>query len=129
MLSPILAVADIDASIEFYVQKLGFSKNWSIPNANGKTDFASVKFADAEILLGVLEGFVEPDDVQKRGIGVQLYIEVPQDIDSIYNQAKAGGANITRDIADRDWGERTFSVKDIDGYHLLFAQRMKKADS
>lgn len=127
MLSPILAVTDIDASIDFYVQKLGFSKNWALPNASGKTDFANVKFADMEILLGVLEGFVAPEDVDKRGIGVQIYIEVPPEIgiNNIYNLAKTGSANITREIEDRDWGERAFSVKDIDGYHLLFAQRIK----
>jgi uncharacterized glyoxalase superfamily protein PhnB len=131
MLSPILAVADIDASVEFYVQKLGFSKNWSIPDATGKTDFASVQLGDAEILLGVLEGYVEPEDLGKRGIGVQIYIELSQDlkVDDIYDKAKNGGANIIKDIADCDWGERVFTVKDIDGYHLMIAQRIKKENS
>lgn len=131
MLSPILAVADIDASIEFYVQKLGFSKNWSIPSANGKTDFASVQLGDAEILLGILEGFVEPQDLGKRGIGVQIYIQLSQGlkVDDVYSLAKTGGANIIKDIADRDWGERVFTVKDIDGYYLMLAQQMKKENS
>ena len=131
MLSPILAVSDIDASVEFYVQKLGFSKNWSIPDDSGKTDFASVQLGDAEILLGVLEGYVEPQDLGKRGIGIQIYIELSQGlkVDDIYHKAKTGGANIIKDIADRDWGERVFTVKDIDGYHLMIAQRIKKEDS
>lgn len=31
MLSPILALVDVDASIAFYTQKLGFTHNWNMP--------------------------------------------------------------------------------------------------
>jgi uncharacterized glyoxalase superfamily protein PhnB len=32
-------------------------------------------------------------------------------------------AHITKPIETRDWGERAFNVKDIDGYDLMFAQQ------
>lgn len=129
MLSPILAVTDVDASIAFYTQKLGFEHGWSMPpNTNGKTDFACVKLADAEVLLGVTEGFVQPADLDKRGTGVQIYIELPSemDIDAIYSQAQTGGVNITRAIENRDWGERAFNFKDPDGYSFMLAKRLPK---
>jgi uncharacterized glyoxalase superfamily protein PhnB len=132
MLSPILACIDVDASIAYYTQKLGFEHAWSMPpNESGKTDFACVKLDDAEILLGVVEGFVLPEDLDKRGIGIQIYIDLPAslDIDTLYTQAKVAGAIITREIADRDWGERTFNVKDADGYSLMLAQRIQKPAS
>lgn len=129
MLSPILAVKDVDSSITFYTQKLGFEHAWSMPpNAEGKTDFACVKLAGAEILLGVTEGFVPPDDMDKRGTGVQIYIELPPetDIDAIYNHAQLRGVNITRAIENRDWGERAFNFKDLDGYSFMLAKRISK---
>jgi uncharacterized glyoxalase superfamily protein PhnB len=127
MLSPILSVFDIDASIDFYVEKLGFSRNWAMTDPDGKTNFANVQLGNAEILLGTID-FVAPEDREKRGIGIQIYIEVPKelDMDFVYQRAKSSGANITREIETRDWGERTFSVKDIDGYHLMLAQRVEK---
>jgi uncharacterized glyoxalase superfamily protein PhnB len=127
MLSPILSVFDIDASIDFYVEKLGFSRNWALTDPDGKTNFANVQLGNAEILLGTID-FVAPEDREKRGIGIQIYIEVPKelDMDFVYQRVKSGGANITRKIETRDWGERTFSVKDIDGYHLMLAQRVEK---
>jgi catechol 2,3-dioxygenase-like lactoylglutathione lyase family enzyme len=132
MLSPILACRDVDASIAFYTEKLGFEHAWSMPpGANGKTDFACVRFAGAEILLGVIAGFVDQADVDKRGTGIQIYIEVPHDagIEALYSTAKMGQVNITDAIRDRDWGERTFAFKDPDGYHYLMAVRIAKTET
>ena len=131
MLSPILFVHDIEASIQFYTEILGFEHGWSMPpGANGKTDFACVRFAGVEVLLGTLD-FVSPGDKDKRGTGIQIYLEVPSEmnIDAIYTQAKTGGARITRDLEDRGWGERTFNVKDLDGYQYMLAQRTVKPES
>jgi len=126
MLSPILAVEDIEASIAFYTQKLGFTHQWSMsPGANGKTDFACVALDGSEILLGTMRGYVALGDEAKRGTGIQLYIELSTgvDIDSLYTHAKASGVNITREIADRDWGERAFTFKGPDGYSYMLAKR------
>ncbi|MBZ0276814.1 MAG: VOC family protein [Anaerolineae bacterium] len=129
MLSPILACADVPEAIAYYTQKLGFDLAWAMPpNAQGKTEFACVKLGDAEILLGVTEGFVQPDELSKRGIGVQIYIHLPDSlsIDALYTQAQAQGAHITREIQTREWGEHAFNVHDRDGYSLMIAQAVKK---
>lgn len=127
ILSPILSVHNIDASIAFYVEKLGFEKSWSMPDEKGVTSFACVRLGAAEILLGTID-FVPAEDRGKLGTGIQIYVEVPAqtDIDTLYAQAREGGAPITRAIENRDWGERAFSVKDLDGYHLMLAQRPPK---
>lgn len=130
MLSPILACSNVPQAIEYYTQKLGFQLAWQMPpNEQGVTDFACVQLGDAEILLGVTEGFVKPEDMGKRGIGVQIYINLPDsfDIDTIYANAKTNGATITREIETREWGERAFNVSDADGYTLMIAQQVKKA--
>ena len=126
MLSPILACASVPKAIEYYTQKLGFEFAWAMPpNDKGETEFACVKLADMEILLGVTEGFVEAEDMDKRGVGIQIYINLPDSIriDTIYDIAKARGAKITRELETREWGERAFMVDDLDGYDLMFAQQ------
>jgi uncharacterized glyoxalase superfamily protein PhnB len=129
MLSPILACEDVDAAIAYYTEKLSFERGFAMPGEDGTTGFASVKLGDAEILLGVTKGFVAIEDRHKRGIGVQLYVEVPADqsIDMLYDHARGQGAIITRDLQDRDWGDRAFNVKDVDGYDLMFAQAKRAA--
>lgn len=128
MLSPILACADVMQSIHYYVHQLGFQLAWSIPpNKKGETEFACVKLGDAEILLGITEGFVKAEDMDKRGIGIQIYISLPDPlpIDEVYTTARANGARISRDIQTREWGERAFNVTDLDGYNLMIAQQVK----
>lgn len=128
MLSPILACREVSKAIEYYVKMLGFELAWSMPpNESGQTEFACVKLADAEILLGVTDGFVEAADMEKRGIGIQIYINLPatMNIDEIYTRAKDNGARITREIETRGWGERAFNVRDLDGYNLMIAQQVK----
>jgi uncharacterized glyoxalase superfamily protein PhnB len=128
MLSPILACADVSQSIDYYTQKLGFELAWRMPpNEKGETEFACVKLGDAEILLGVTEGYVNAEDMDKRGIGIQIYINLPDSlrVDEIYAHAQAQGAIITRAIETRDWGERAFNAKDIDRYNLMIAQQVE----
>ncbi|MBZ0294873.1 MAG: hypothetical protein K8L99_20090 [Anaerolineae bacterium] len=129
MLSPILACLDVSKSIEYYTQKLTFELAWSMPpNEEGKTEFACVRLGEAEILLGVTEGFVNAEDMDKRGIGIQIYINLPESlkIDELYTHAQTQGAIITRAIQTRDWGERAFTVNDLDGYNLMIAQQAPK---
>lgn len=128
MLSPILACADVSKAIEYYTQKLGFQLAWRMPpNEKGQTEFACVRLGDGEILLGVTEDFVKVEDMGKRGIGVQIYINLPDTlrIDEIYSKARAQNAMITQEIQTREWGERAFNVNDIDGYNLMIAQRVE----
>lgn len=129
MLSPILACVDVARAIDYYTQKLSFSVAFSLPSSTtGEPEFACVTLGDAEILLGVTEGFVDPADLDKRGIGIQIYVTLPDSvsIDDIYARAQEQGASITKAIATRDWGERSFNVRDLDGYNLMIAQQPKK---
>ncbi|MCB9456472.1 MAG: VOC family protein [Anaerolineaceae bacterium] len=126
--SPILACLNVARSMEYYTNKLGFQLAWQMPpNENGDITFACVKLGDAEILLGVTEGFVQPEDRDKRGIGIQLYINLPDsvNIDAVYAHANASGATITQALQTRDWGERVFTVNDLDGYNLMVAQQIR----
>ena len=129
MLSPILACSSVPAAIAYYTQKLQFELEWTMPpNDKGETEFASIKLADAVLLLGITEGFVKVEDLDKRGIGIQLYIHLPEslNIDDLYAHAKSQNALIVKEIETRDWGERAFTVNDLDGYNLMIAQDVKK---
>lgn len=131
MLSPILACADVPKAIDYYTARLGFECAWQMPpnDESDQTEFACVKLGDAEILLGVTAGFVQPEDLSRRGIGIQIYISLPDalDINAIYEKAKVSGAHITREIETRPWGERAFNVRDLDGYNLMIAQTVARS--
>ena len=118
MLLPILSCDDIRASIEFY-ELLGFAEKWCLTDDNDLPTFASVEFHGGTI------DFVEEEKRDVRGIGIQLYVEVPEtiSIETMYDTAEHNQLDITKALENRPWGEKVFVINDIDGYNLMFAQK------
>jgi uncharacterized glyoxalase superfamily protein PhnB len=124
MLSPILSCKNVLDSFRFYVNVLGFAEGFQMKDDSGIVNFAMVKLGKIEIMLGVMEGFVDAEDRSHVGLGIQLHIALPDevDIDALYEKALAASANITRPIENREWGERAFNLKDPDGYYYMFTK-------
>ena len=63
-----------------------------------------------------------------RGTGVDFYIlgDKDDDIDQFYAMLKEKGINIVKEIENQFWGDRTFSIKDPDGYQLTFAKNIRE---
>ena len=68
---PVLFVADIDRSIEFYVKQLGFSQPWRYEE-EGKARVAQVERQGCELILSSQW----PDKVGKGLIFISLDVEV-----------------------------------------------------
>lgn len=122
MVFPILAVKDVAASAAFYTNNLGFTLTMEMPNESGQAWFSIVTFGDANL------GLMLDPDLQNRGNGVVLmfYVEADADIDAHYASAMAKGVTITEPIADKFWGDRTYSLTDPDGYALSICKTVKQ---
>ena len=123
MILPLLSVKDVDASVAFYVEKLGFAHQFSMPGPDGKNSFAFVGLGDA-----VIVGLSLDPDLQHRGAGVDLMLYVPEgtDLDGFYSGIQGRGVTIAEDIKTQYWGDRTFSLSDPDGYRLTFAKTVQE---
>lgn len=124
MISPVLWVQDVDASLAFYVEKLGFENGGTFTGPDGKNVFGSVLWQKQMVMLDATNPMTT-EDRDRRGIGVVFHIEMP-DVDKFYAEVKAKGVAITEEIKDQFWGDRTFAIKDPDGYYLMFYTTIKK---
>jgi catechol 2,3-dioxygenase-like lactoylglutathione lyase family enzyme len=101
---PILRVADLDAAVAFYVDKLGFTNaSWA------QADFTSVSRGRASIYL-CRQG-------QGRG-GAWVWAGV-DDARELHRQYVAAGVNILLPPTRYDWALE-FHVEDLDGNVLRF---------
>jgi uncharacterized glyoxalase superfamily protein PhnB len=118
MIAPILAVKDLDASLAFYSEKLGFEKVIVMEGADGKNSFAFVGMGE-QIQFG-LSAQPAPAPL---GSGVVFMIYPPEEVnlDQLYADMRSRGVAIEQPLRDDYWGDRTFSVKDADGYYLTFS--------
>jgi lactoylglutathione lyase len=121
--SPSFTVNDIDKSLAWYRDVLGFtvSGRWEM---DGELRGAELSAGDVLFMIG-------QDDWQKgrgrvKGVGVRLYCETNQDIDKIAARIKAAGGTLASEPTDQSWGYREFSVDDPDGFKLTIGKKLKK---
>ncbi len=108
---PILASRDIQASLKFYQEVLGFDFAWAYGEP---PDAAAVSFGDVSIMF-----LLQPDLADKIA-GHQHWIKV-DDADAMYALHLERGAKILSPPEDKPWGGREYTVEDPSGYHLRFA--------
>jgi uncharacterized glyoxalase superfamily protein PhnB len=106
---PILRVRSIAASIDYYVQKLGFRIDWQAPI------FASVSRGRCHIFLS--EG-----DQGNPGVWVWIGVE---DADALFDEYRASGAKIRHPPTNYDWAYE-MQVEDPDGNILRMGSDQKQ---
>jgi len=119
---PALAVADMEASIRFYTEVLGFSVTTTLPGPDGKPVHASLQRGEAQIMFGPVDAMslehLALEDRTRLGKGVNLYavVAADEDIDAFFDRVRAAGATILWEPTDQFWGMRDWGVADPDGY-------------
>lgn len=121
--SPSLTVNDIDKSLAWYRDVLGFTVENRWEN-DGKLMGAEMKAGNVLFMIG-------QDDWKKgrdraKGVGVRIYCETDQDIDRLAARIKANGGTLAQEPKDQPWGMRDLAVDDPDGYKITIAKELKK---
>jgi len=109
-----LVVSDIQAAVEFYTNKLGF---WLAFTWGDPPTFAGVN-------LGKVQMFLEQGEPSPKGCGVYFLVG---DADELYAFHQSNGVEIAEPIDDRDYGLRSYTVRDLHGYHLSFGHHLLNA--
>ena len=112
---PILNVADVMASAEFFVGKLGFSM------AGHWDDDEGPSFAIVQMDL-VTVGLARSKAKASDGWAAYVYVE---DIDAFTDQVLAKGVTLARGPEDSFYGCREIELDDPDNNRLCFAQDLK----
>lgn len=120
--SPSLTVNDLQASVAWYRDVLGFTVAEEY-QMDGKVMGVRLVAGSATFLLGQ-DDFAKGRDRQK-GAGFRLYCETAQDIDQLAAAIKARGGKLTQEPTDQPWGARDFGVVDPDGFILSIMTEMK----
>jgi uncharacterized glyoxalase superfamily protein PhnB len=115
-----LAVANVNASMDFLERAFGFRRGVVLPDADGQVRYAEMRQGESVIML-VRRG----DPATASGGSAALYTYV-EDVDRAVAEARKAGAGVT-DAEDQPWGDRTSAVTDPDGYRWILATFKKLA--
>ena len=104
---PIFHVKDVEASLSFYTDVLGFVQSFRYGT------YAGLKIGECEIHI------CPPDDDGSSTGGGEAYI-ICDEVDDYFARIVSAGAKPKSEPADRMYGMRDFSVVDPDGNELSF---------
>jgi len=114
---PILVVKDVEASLRFYVDQLGFTSPWRY-DEDGKAYVAQVDRQGCALILAK----TWPEKVGKGLMFISLNVEPATHeaavaaLDALRSELEARGVP----VKDGSWGYRLLVVDDLDGNQLFF---------
>ena len=114
-LTPALTVADLDVSLTWYCDVMGFVvvEKWEDEG----------KISGVIVEAGRVRLFLVQDDFAKgqgrdKGAGFRFFCATAQDVDQLADAIKSRGGGLEQDPADQPWGSRSFDLVDPDGFKL-----------
>lgn len=105
---PILNVRDVAASLDFYIDELGFERPW---HWGDPPTFGGVRSADQEIQF-CQDGQGHP------GTWLAVWVD---DVDAWYERLRTKAVDIRQPPTTFPWGVRELNVADPDGHRIRFS--------
>lgn len=125
-LTPNLIVADVERSLAFYTNVLGFTRGMTVPE-QAPFVFGSVVCGGIEIFFNEKQTATKEFPmlaVQPIGTTGTMYLEVePGTIERLHEQLKPA-VPIVMPFVTQWYGVKEFVIADPDGYLLTFAERV-----
>ena len=116
-LSPALTVDDLESSLRFYVDALGFTveERWEEDGA-----LQGVMLVAGTCHLGLSQDDWAKGRDREKGTGFRLYAETAQDLDALAARLREHGVEPDGPKED-PWGTRSLTVTDPDGFKLTLS--------
>jgi predicted enzyme related to lactoylglutathione lyase len=115
-IEPSFTVSDLERSMRFYTDVLGFIVDERFTDERGVLRGARLKAGACQ--LGLSQDDWAKGRDRQRGVGVRIWCTTAQDIDEIAARITARGGTLTAGPEDEPDGGRSLSVDDPDGFHL-----------
>jgi uncharacterized glyoxalase superfamily protein PhnB len=123
-IAPYLLYEDVDAALDFLARAFGFQEELRYTGPEGYVSHAEMRLGDGVIYMGDPGGdYRNPAHVGARTQMVCVNVE---NVDAVFEQARAAGAEITEEPSDQAYGERRFMARDPEGHAWSISQVIRE---
>jgi lactoylglutathione lyase len=126
-LTPNLFVHNVEASMKFYQDVLGFQKTMTVPDAAPYV-FGAVTSGGVEIFFNDVKAVAKENPAlgsEKLGGTMTMYIEV-DGIEEVLKAVEKSGARINMPLTTQFYGMREFGFVDPEGWMVTVAEPVKR---
>ena len=111
----VLAVNDLAASKKFYLEKLGFTDDFSVDG------WAFLSRGACKLRIGHCPDAIPMTRTQDHSWFAYLHV---QDASGLYQEVVQNSVEIWHPLADKPWGMREFAIVTPDGHRLVFGEEL-----
>ncbi len=112
----VLAVKNLAAETEYYIDKLGFERDFTAPG------WEFLSFGVFKLMLGECTDAMSAVETGDHSYFADVLVE---NVDEIFLEFMSNGAEFTQHVADKPWGLREFSVRTPGGHRITYGQEIK----
>lgn len=109
----VLAVKDLQVETAYYINKLSFEHDFSAPG------WEFLSFGSFKLMLGECTDALSATETGDHSYFAHVLVE---NVDEIFLEFIANGAEFSQHVADKPWGLREFSVRTPGGHRLTYGQ-------
>ena len=120
--SPSFTVNDLNRSLAWYRDVLGFGVEETWKDDVGKIMGISLKAGDVSFMIGQDDWKKGRD--RKKGEGFRIYCETKKNVDDLARQIESKGGRLDSGPTDQPWGVRDITVTDPDGFKITIARSL-----
>lgn len=136
-ISSALFYKDAAAAIDWLCKAFGFEVQLKVEGANGQIEHSELVLGGGLIMVGSADRKDRPNREHCRspkslgGANTQSLCVYIDDADAHCEHARKHGAEIvaepeTHDYGDDYWSDRAYQVRDLEGHHWWFVQRVRE---
>lgn len=125
-----LMVDDVDKTVDYYEKVLGFNLEISVPRDDGKLQWAMVTRDSVDIMLhergNLIEEMPQLKGTKTGGGSITLFVKM-EGFEAFYNEVKVKmDADIIIEPHTTFYGMKEFTLQDINGYIITFAEQVQQ---
>jgi catechol 2,3-dioxygenase-like lactoylglutathione lyase family enzyme len=113
---PQLRTTDMDSSVRFYTEKLGF-----LVEFNYKDFYVEIRAGEQFFHIKLVDDADPSIPYVNDGDHFHLYFQT-DDVAAYANELKSKGVDLLRDVYETPWETREFTIRDDQGHTLYFGE-------
>ena len=110
----VLAVTDLAASRQYYLEKLGFTEDFAVEG------WSFLSRGACQLRIGDCPGITPMSKAEDHPWFAYLHV---RDAAGLYQEVVQNGVEIWHRLEDKPWGMREFAVVTPDGHRIVFGEK------